>query len=356
MHGERIGVAFDGFVTTSEAIALAKHAVDAGAQSLWMAEHLGYREAITTCAAFAMTAPGPTLVPTAVSPYLWHRDADRDGAGDARRAGARPRRGRARRRQSAVPAGIRHRSSRSRSARCANSSRRCASSGAPSRCTWTASSSSSPARGSRSSRTPIPIYVAAMGPDMLQADGPHRATASCCRPGSRPSRCASRSRCCAEGAAARKGAIRRRCGAPATSSSARRRTAREAIDAVRDEARLRHAQQVPGAEHQGQRALRSTTKRSSPRSRSRDLKARRRARARRGGRGVRHRRHARALPASGCATSSTPGWTSRCSAWSADAARHVQPSASSACGKVSCSESHLSPTTDDLEHCEGDWP
>ena len=68
----RIGVAFDGFVTTGDAIALAKHAVDAGAQSLWVAEHLGYREAITTCAAFALSAPGPTLVPTAVSPYLWH--------------------------------------------------------------------------------------------------------------------------------------------------------------------------------------------------------------------------------------------------------------------------------------------
>jgi 5,10-methylenetetrahydromethanopterin reductase len=68
----QIGVAFDGFVTTGEAIALAKQAVDAGAKSLWVAEHLGYREAITTCAAFAMAAPGPMLVPTAVSPYLWH--------------------------------------------------------------------------------------------------------------------------------------------------------------------------------------------------------------------------------------------------------------------------------------------
>jgi 5,10-methylenetetrahydromethanopterin reductase len=68
----RIGVAFDGFSTTSDAIALAQHAVAAGAQSLWMAEHLGYREAITTCAAFALKSPGPTLVPTAVSPYLWH--------------------------------------------------------------------------------------------------------------------------------------------------------------------------------------------------------------------------------------------------------------------------------------------
>jgi 5,10-methylenetetrahydromethanopterin reductase len=68
----RIGVAFDGFVTTGEAIALAKRAVEAGAKSLWVAEHLGYREAISTCMAFAMAAPGPALVPTAVSPYLWH--------------------------------------------------------------------------------------------------------------------------------------------------------------------------------------------------------------------------------------------------------------------------------------------
>jgi 5,10-methylenetetrahydromethanopterin reductase len=68
----RIGVAFDGFSTTAEAIAVARRAVDAGAHSLWMAEHLGYREAITTCAAFALQAPGPMLVPTAVSPYLWH--------------------------------------------------------------------------------------------------------------------------------------------------------------------------------------------------------------------------------------------------------------------------------------------
>src|SRR5437868_6629772 len=68
----RVGVAFDGFSTTRDAIELARHAVAAGAQSLWMAEHLGYREAITTCAAFALSSPGPTLVPTAVSPYLWH--------------------------------------------------------------------------------------------------------------------------------------------------------------------------------------------------------------------------------------------------------------------------------------------
>ena len=68
----RIGVSFDGFVPTGEAVALAQRAVEAGASSLWVAEHLGYREAIATCMAFALKTPGAMLVPTAVSPYLWH--------------------------------------------------------------------------------------------------------------------------------------------------------------------------------------------------------------------------------------------------------------------------------------------
>src|SRR5215831_12823667 len=67
-----VGVSFDGFISTKDAIALAERAVEAGAGSLWMAEHLGYREAIATCMAFAIKAPGAILVPTAVSPYLWH--------------------------------------------------------------------------------------------------------------------------------------------------------------------------------------------------------------------------------------------------------------------------------------------
>ncbi len=67
-----VGVAFDGFIPTGEAIELARKAVQAGAKSLWMAEHLGYREAALTCMAFALSTEGAVLVPTAVSPYLWH--------------------------------------------------------------------------------------------------------------------------------------------------------------------------------------------------------------------------------------------------------------------------------------------
>jgi 5,10-methylenetetrahydromethanopterin reductase len=68
----RLGVSFDGFVPTSEAIKLAQRAVASGARSLWVAEHLGYREAIATCMAFALKAPGVMVVPTAVSPYVCH--------------------------------------------------------------------------------------------------------------------------------------------------------------------------------------------------------------------------------------------------------------------------------------------
>jgi 5,10-methylenetetrahydromethanopterin reductase len=67
-----VGVAFDGFLSIREAMQLAREAVSAGATSLWAAEHLGYREATLLCMAFATSIEGAVLVPTAVSPYLWH--------------------------------------------------------------------------------------------------------------------------------------------------------------------------------------------------------------------------------------------------------------------------------------------
>jgi 5,10-methylenetetrahydromethanopterin reductase len=68
----RYGVSFDGFESTPAAFAAARDVVAAGAQSLWMAEHMGYREALVTCMGFRMNDPGVVVVPTAVSPYLWH--------------------------------------------------------------------------------------------------------------------------------------------------------------------------------------------------------------------------------------------------------------------------------------------
>jgi 5,10-methylenetetrahydromethanopterin reductase len=68
----KVGVSFDGFGPFDEALSFAKEAVDAGAASLWMADHLGYRESIISCLAFAMATQAPQVVPTAVSPYLRH--------------------------------------------------------------------------------------------------------------------------------------------------------------------------------------------------------------------------------------------------------------------------------------------
>ena len=66
------GVSFDGFEDTPTALATARKAVAAGAPHLWMAEHMGYREAMVTSMGFRLNDGGAFVVPTAVSPYLWH--------------------------------------------------------------------------------------------------------------------------------------------------------------------------------------------------------------------------------------------------------------------------------------------
>lgn len=65
------GVSFDGFAPFADALALARRAEEAGAGSLWMAEHLGYRQSLVSCTAFALSTERATVVPTAISPYLW---------------------------------------------------------------------------------------------------------------------------------------------------------------------------------------------------------------------------------------------------------------------------------------------
>ncbi len=68
----KLGVSFDGFAPYGEALAFAKEAAAAGATSLWMADHLGYRDAIVSCLGFASAIAEVRVVPTAVSPYLRH--------------------------------------------------------------------------------------------------------------------------------------------------------------------------------------------------------------------------------------------------------------------------------------------
>jgi len=68
----QIGVSFDGFTPYGDALTFAREAAEAGASSLWMADHLGYREPIVSCLGFASAIPNVRVIPTAVSPYLRH--------------------------------------------------------------------------------------------------------------------------------------------------------------------------------------------------------------------------------------------------------------------------------------------
>ncbi len=71
MSAPAFGVSFDGFATFQDALALARRAEAAGVRNLWMAEHLGYRQALVSCTAFALSTERATVIPTAISPYLW---------------------------------------------------------------------------------------------------------------------------------------------------------------------------------------------------------------------------------------------------------------------------------------------
>ena len=68
----KIGISFDGFSTFSETLEIAKQSEIFGMKSLWMAQHMGYREAIVTSTSFLMATKKIKVVPTAISPYLWH--------------------------------------------------------------------------------------------------------------------------------------------------------------------------------------------------------------------------------------------------------------------------------------------
>lgn len=68
----RLGIRFDGFSPVTDCVDVARRAEEAGASHVWMAEHLGYREALVSSTAFLTATSRAFVVPTAVSPYLWH--------------------------------------------------------------------------------------------------------------------------------------------------------------------------------------------------------------------------------------------------------------------------------------------
>ena len=72
MTGAAVGVRFDGFDAVGDTVETAALAEEAGAGTIWMAEHLGYREAAVSCMAFLQRTRRAVVIPTAVMPYLWH--------------------------------------------------------------------------------------------------------------------------------------------------------------------------------------------------------------------------------------------------------------------------------------------
>ena len=66
-----LGVYFDGFSPTAEMLEVARAAEAAGADSLWFAQHMGFREAMVWATAAVSVTRRIRLVPTAISPYLW---------------------------------------------------------------------------------------------------------------------------------------------------------------------------------------------------------------------------------------------------------------------------------------------
>ena len=68
----RLGMRFDGFDPVGETVEVATQAEQAGAATIWMAEHLGYREAVVSSMSFLMKTRRVMVVPTAIMPYLWH--------------------------------------------------------------------------------------------------------------------------------------------------------------------------------------------------------------------------------------------------------------------------------------------
>ncbi|HET8576524.1 MAG TPA: LLM class flavin-dependent oxidoreductase [Methylomirabilota bacterium] len=67
-----IGVALDGMIPIGEMVELARGAEERGVGSLWMAEHMGYRDAVSAAMAFLASTARLTVVPTAISVYARH--------------------------------------------------------------------------------------------------------------------------------------------------------------------------------------------------------------------------------------------------------------------------------------------
>jgi len=68
----RVGLCFDGFYSIQEMLSLAKLADEAGLESIWMSDHLCFRDSVSASAAFLATTRRITVVPAPLTPYSRH--------------------------------------------------------------------------------------------------------------------------------------------------------------------------------------------------------------------------------------------------------------------------------------------
>ncbi|HXV83119.1 MAG TPA: LLM class flavin-dependent oxidoreductase [Candidatus Binatia bacterium] len=68
----RIGLCFDGFYSIHEMIELARLADEIGLESIWMSDHLCFRDSLTTSMALLASTKGIKVVPAPMSPYSRH--------------------------------------------------------------------------------------------------------------------------------------------------------------------------------------------------------------------------------------------------------------------------------------------
>ncbi len=68
----RVGLCFDGFYSINEMVELAGFADQVGMDSIWMSDHLCFRDSLTSAMAFLATTKRITIVPAPLSPYTRH--------------------------------------------------------------------------------------------------------------------------------------------------------------------------------------------------------------------------------------------------------------------------------------------
>src|ERR1043166_8579488 len=68
----RVGLCFDGFYSIQEMIELARLADEAGMESIWMSDHLCFRDSLTSSMAFLAATKRIKVAPAPMSPYSRH--------------------------------------------------------------------------------------------------------------------------------------------------------------------------------------------------------------------------------------------------------------------------------------------